>query len=130
MNTYLLSCAYGKLQYIAVTGGALCIGKVENNRGKLNFTSSSFEVSISKLPEFFEQMQQLGENLIVQASEVHHERRRGSAAVSGSASPDLAVPGTSESAKKRDDRASNQAKGKFNLLKNCGVLSNFLFSFC
>ncbi len=64
VNTYLLSCAYSKLKYIAVTGGALCLGEVENYRGKLIFTSSSFEVSIMKLSEFFEHIQQLGENII------------------------------------------------------------------
>ncbi len=68
VNTFLLSCAYSKLKYIAVSGGVLAFGEVENIRGKLSFTSRSFEIPITKLSEFFECVQQLGENLISTAA--------------------------------------------------------------
>ena len=63
VNNYVFSSAYAKLQYIAVTGGVFCVGKVELKRGKLIFTSESFEVSVAKFPEFLVLVKKLGENL-------------------------------------------------------------------
>ncbi len=63
VNNYVFSSAYAKLQYIAVTGGVFCIGKVEYKKGKLIFTKDSFELLVEKLPEFLILLKKLGENL-------------------------------------------------------------------
>ena len=67
VNTYILSSAYSKLHYIAVTGGVLCIGEVENKRCKLVFTARSFEVQLERIGEFFRVIKKVGENLVEEA---------------------------------------------------------------
>ncbi len=66
VNNYIFSSAYAKLQYIAVSGGVFCAGKVEFRRGKLIFTKDSFEFSLDKLSEFVSLFKKLGENLTLQ----------------------------------------------------------------
>ncbi len=63
LHTFLLSSSFEKLKYVAVTGGAVRIGEVENKRGKLYFTRRSFEVPQIKLPAFFRLIKCVGENL-------------------------------------------------------------------
>ncbi len=74
VNTYILSSAYSKLHYIAVTGGVLRIGEVENKRSKLVFTHRSFEVQLERIPEFFKVVRKLGENVIFQSVELSEEK--------------------------------------------------------
>lgn len=63
LNSYFYACPFGAQYYIAVTGGYFTIGEVCKTRGILLFTSASFQVPLEKICEFFELIQQLGENL-------------------------------------------------------------------
>ncbi len=99
----------------------MCIGKVESSRGKLLFTSRSFEVETTKLPEFFEQLKKLGENLVKIAEVEENNRIRSerehtplpTTPIPGEAGPSVAAEaGTALSTKTATDSHSTKNKGK------------------
>ncbi len=105
VNSYIISSAFSKLNYIAVTGGAFCIGEVENKRGKLVFTDRSFEVQLERFADFFRVVRQLGENLIKEASQRDFRRTDKEAANSNEEEA-----GPSKKLKQRESESSQDQK--------------------